>query len=98
MQVRVGSKVTIQYQVAGNPEPTVIWEHEDAELQSSRHHVIKTSGGVTSVSVTDVKREDEGVYACTALNGLGSVAQECQVTVLGEGLNVCFSLIPQSLV
>ena len=84
LQARVGSKVTISFSVAGNPEPTVIWEHEDVEIAPSRSHVVKTSGGVTSVCVTDVKREDEGVYLCTALNGLGSVGQECHLTVLGE--------------
>lgn len=89
LQVCVGSKVNIQYHVAGNPDPTVVWEHEDVEIKSTRHHVIKTAGGVTSVCVTDVTREDEGVYVCVAVNSHGSVSQECQLTVIGEGCVWC---------
>ncbi len=84
LQALVGSKVTIKFSVAGNPEPIVIWEHEDVEVTPSHRHTLTTGEGVTVVSVSDVTREDEGVWSCMALNGSGSVAQECHLTVLGE--------------
>ncbi len=62
----------------------MIWDHEDVEVKSSRHHSLTTRGGVTLVTLTGVRREDEGVWSCTALNGSGSIAQECHLTVLGE--------------
>ena len=78
----VGTSVSFQYQVSGSPEPTVSWEHEDATI-SSDHVAIQTSGGVTSLTITNVTREDEGVYMCCALNSLGSATMETYLTVLG---------------
>ena len=78
----MGTSVSFQYQVSGSPEPTVSWEHEDAAISSDRV-AIQTSGGVTSLTITNVTREDEGVYMCCALNSLGSATMETYLTVLG---------------
>ena len=78
----VGTSVSFQYQLSGSPEPTVSWEHEDAAISSDRV-TIQTSGGVASLTITNVTREDEGVYMCCALNSLGSATMETYLTVLG---------------
>ena len=79
----VGTSVSFQYQVSGSPEPTASWEHEDAAILSDRV-TMQTSGGVTSLTITNVTRDDEGVYTCCALNSLGSATMETYLTVLGE--------------
>ena len=61
----------------------MVWEHEDEAVALSDRSVIQTSGGATSLTITDVARDDEGVYMCCALNSLGSVAMETHLTVLG---------------
>ena len=78
----VGTSVSFQYQVSGSPEPTASWEHEDAAILSDRV-TMQTSGGVTSLTITNVTRDDEGVYTCCALNSLGSATMETYLTVLG---------------
>ena len=79
----VGTSVSFQYQVSGSPEPTASWEHEDAAILSDRV-TMQTTGGVTSLTITNITREDEGVYTCCALNSLGSATMETYLTVLGE--------------
>ena len=83
MRAPVGTSVTFQFQVSGQPEPTVIWEHGNEEIVTSPQYEVKTSGGVTSLSITEVERDDEGLYTCSALNSLGSAVMECHLTVLG---------------
>lgn len=78
----MGTSVSFQYQVSGSPEPTASWEHEDAAILSDRV-TMQTTGGVTSLTITNVTREDEGVYTCCALNSLGSATMETYLTVLG---------------
>ena len=82
VRASVGTSVSFQYQLSGSPEPTVSWEHEDAAISSDRV-TIQTSGGVASLTITNVTREDEGVYMCCALNSLGSATMETYLTVLG---------------
>ena len=51
---------------------------------SLRRRVVELSGGVTSLTISEVKCEDEGVYVCSAVNSLGSVQSTCQLTVLSK--------------
>lgn len=78
-----GSSVTFQFQVHGSPEPSVVWEHGDQKIRPSARMVVKTEGGVTSLTITDVARSDEGAYVCCALNAFGSILAESELTVLG---------------
>ena len=83
---RVGSSVTLQFQVSGSPLPSVIWEHEGhGEVKMSpRQRVVELSGGVTSLTISDLCHDDEGTYTCSAVNHLGSVSATCRLTVLGK--------------
>ena len=84
---QVGHSVTLQFEVNGSPLPSVVWEHEEmGEVKMSpRQHVVELSGGVTSLTISDLCRADEGVYTCTAVNHLGAVSATCRLTVLGKG-------------
>ena len=84
---KVGSSVTLQFQVSGSPLPSVTWEHEGhGEVKMSpRQRVVELSGGVTSLTISELRCEDEGAYTCTAVNHLGSVSSACRLTVLGKG-------------
>ena len=81
-----GSSVTLQFQVSGSPIPSVTWEHQGhGEVKmSSRQRVVELSGGVTSLTISNVRCEDGGVYSCSAVNHLGSVTASCKLTILGN--------------
>ena len=59
----------------------MIWEHGGEDVRPSDRISIMTNGGVTSLSIVDVAREDGGVYSCSAVNRLGSATAECELTV-----------------
>ena len=84
VNVAQGSSVTFQFQVSGQPEPTVVWEHESRRITSDRHMTISSSEGVTSLTVHRAGRREAGSYVCCAMNHLGNALQECQLTLLGE--------------
>lgn len=59
----------------------MIWEHNGEDVHNSDRVTITTSGGVTSLSIVDLVRQDGGVYTCSAVNNLGSATAECELTV-----------------
>lgn len=95
-----GSTVTFQFQVSGQPEPTVVWECGSQRMTSDDRIVITTTEGVTSLTIHEVMREDEGSYVCCAMNYLGNTVQECQITLLGKrcpALSVVITMTPIGL-
>lgn len=79
-----GSTVSFHFQVSGQPEPTVVWERGSQRMITDGRIIITTSDGVTSLTLHDVARDDEGLYVCCAMNHLGNTIQECQITLLGN--------------
>ena len=92
VQTPLSSSVSFRFQVGGLPEPSVVWEHEDRKIASSGRVLIETEDGITTLTITEVVRSDEGQYVCCALNGLGSVVLEAQLIVQGRAEN-CISLV-----
>lgn len=78
-----GSAVSFQFQVSGQPEPTVVWERGSQRITTDGRIIVTTSDGVTTMTMHDVAREDEGLYVCCAMNHLGNTIQECRITLLG---------------
>ena len=78
-----GSTVSFQFQVSGYPEPAVVWERGSQRMTTDDRVIISTNEGVTSLTIHDITREDEGLYVCCAMNHLGNTVQECQITLLG---------------
>ena len=73
----------------GNPPPEVHWTKEGGGLVSQGKTVMAGSGLV----LASVTREDEGLYICTASNGVGAPAStSVKLTVLCK-----FEIIPPGL-
>lgn len=81
LSAAVGTSTIIQFQMTGLPVPTMVWEHDGEDVHLSDRISIESSGGVTSLSIVDLVREDGGVYMCSAINKLGSAMAECELTV-----------------
>ena len=94
--VREGNTTTITCEALGYPIPTVIWSSIDGDLSdrvslSDSISVPIGYGNVTRVSVnltiTNARREDAGVYMCSASNEIGSddsnviITVQCKYTV-----------------
>ena len=78
-----GSTVSFQFQISGQPEPNVVWERGSQRLVTDNRVIVMSNEGVTTLTIHEVDREDEGLYICCAMNHLGNAVQECQITLLG---------------
>ena len=62
----------------------MVWERGSQRLATDDRVVIKSNEGVTTLTIREVDREDQGQYVCCAMNHLGNTVQECQITLLGQ--------------
>ena len=88
--VREGNTTTITCEALGYPPPTVVWSRTNGTLSdrvsvSDNVSVPTGYGNVTRVSVnltiTNARREDTGVYMCSASNEIGSDDSNVSITV-----------------
>ena len=77
--VKKGKQIELSCKTGGNPPPEVHWTKEGGGLVSEGKTVMAGSGLLLSA----VSREDEGLYLCTASNGVGAPASaSVRLTVL----------------
>ncbi|XP_071942485.1 uncharacterized protein [Antedon mediterranea] len=70
--VSVGSDVQFSCQVGGNPAPQILWFHNGVGLKRLQRFTFSRSDtGQCTLSMPDVRHEDEGEVACIASNILG---------------------------
>lgn len=77
--VKKGKHIELRCKATGNPPPDIHWTKEGGGLLGNGKTVEHSSGLV----ITSVSRQDEGVYICSASNGVGSPAStSTKLTVL----------------
>uniref|UniRef100_H2LXP8 non-specific serine/threonine protein kinase n=1 Tax=Oryzias latipes TaxID=8090 RepID=H2LXP8_ORYLA len=83
--VGTGCDIRLKVTVAGDPQPSLYWYHNDALLNMENQEY----GGLW---IRDCKPSDAGLYTCIANNHLGEARTSAVLAVLdlGEG-NICTS-------
>ncbi|XP_048521040.1 MAM domain-containing glycosylphosphatidylinositol anchor protein 2 isoform X2 [Dendroctonus ponderosae] len=75
---RKGGPVSFECRANGNPNPTVQWSKRDGLLPSGLQ--VETN---YMLNINEVRRQDGGIYQCTASNGIGQpVTGEIKLHVL----------------
>uniref|UniRef100_A0A3Q2CT39 Hemicentin-1 n=1 Tax=Cyprinodon variegatus TaxID=28743 RepID=A0A3Q2CT39_CYPVA len=72
IKVQVGHKVELGCMVSGVPEPTLSW------TKNNKSYPVSRDGSLT---LSDIKCEDEGIYTCTATNTAGQDQAQVKVQV-----------------
>ena len=70
-----GSEAILFCNASGNPQPNITW------TKLGSNSAFPTSGSLT---LTNLKKEDDGVYKCLVQNDLGPAEATATVTVLCE--------------
>uniref|UniRef100_A0A672RWY2 Striated muscle preferentially expressed protein kinase-like n=1 Tax=Sinocyclocheilus grahami TaxID=75366 RepID=A0A672RWY2_SINGR len=88
--VGTGCDIRLKVAVAGDPQPTLYWYHNDDLLNMDNQEY----GGLW---IRDCKPSDAGLYTCIATNHLGEVRSSAVLAVLdlGEGNYECSYVNPQ---
>lgn len=82
-----GGEAVLECQVEGDPEPTVRWYRDGAEIpaeveeEGGRVEVSKR-GGLCSLAIRCLEGMDEGRYTCEASNRIGRVSTFSRLTVV----------------
>uniref|UniRef100_A0A9J8B9W0 receptor protein-tyrosine kinase n=1 Tax=Cyprinus carpio carpio TaxID=630221 RepID=A0A9J8B9W0_CYPCA len=87
-RVNVSESTTLVCEVSGTPTPTVVWTKDNQTVMEGSGVILKRSNRV--LTIQRVKKEDSGLYICTACNQQGCDSQEARITVDGaeEKMNV----------
>lgn len=77
-----GERLTLQCQVAGDPEPQVSWYKDGKKLESNDFVDLKYKYGLATLKIEEVYPEDGGEYKCVAKNYVNSAETVCTLKVM----------------
>ncbi|XP_049504771.1 obscurin [Panthera uncia] len=83
VQAQRGSTAQFQAVIEGNPQPTVTWYRDDAQVVDGARLSQQREGTTYSLVLRDVTQQDAGVYTCLAQNAGGQVLCKAELVVHG---------------
>ncbi|XP_057396424.1 obscurin [Balaenoptera acutorostrata] len=83
VQAQRGGVAQFQAVIEGNPQPTVTWYKDGAQLVDGPRLSQQQEGTTYSVVLRDVAQHDAGVYTCLAHNAGGQVLCKAELLVHG---------------
>ena len=89
-----GGNVTFNCVAEGYPKPALFWEFKGKAMFPMQHYGRLFISSEGQLQIKGVKREDEGVYRCSALSsvaGLGASSAEARLTI--KGMNIKYLLL-----
>lgn len=88
VSVNEGNRVRLDCVIVGQPEPEVIWYHNDKPVKESPDFQLLFQGDRCSLVIQEALQEDAGEYKVVALNSAGEASSKCRLSVvLSEDLN-----------
>lgn len=82
------STAKLECEVAGIPQPKVLWLKNNRPLFESDHCKVVTDGATHTLEFTDIRKGDTGLYTARAMNVNGSTISTAELYV-GEGRSIC---------
>ncbi|XP_020814330.1 muscle M-line assembly protein unc-89 isoform X5 [Drosophila serrata] len=79
--VGVGGTARFECIVQAHPQPQVNWTHNGGQLESGSRHCIEYRNGVCRLTLPQAYPDDNGSYACTAMNRLGAASTSGNLNV-----------------
>lgn len=76
-----GNRIRLDCVIVGQPEPEVIWYHNDRPVKESSDFQLLFQGDRCSLIIHEAFTEDAGQYKVVALNSAGEASSSCVLTV-----------------
>ncbi|XP_043502049.1 muscle M-line assembly protein unc-89 isoform X6 [Polistes fuscatus] len=81
-EVFEGHAVRLDCVIVGQPEPEVIWYHNDKPVKESADFQLLFQGDKCSLIIHEAYVDDAGVYKVVAINSGGETSSQCTLKVL----------------
>ncbi|XP_044767054.1 muscle M-line assembly protein unc-89 isoform X5 [Coccinella septempunctata] len=79
--VNEGSRVRLDCVIVGQPEPEVIWYHDNRPVKESSDFQLLFQGDRCSLVIQEAFSEDAGEYKVVALNSAGEASSKCSLFI-----------------
>lgn len=76
-----GSRVRLDCVIVGQPEPEVIWYHDNQPVKESSDFQLLFQGDKCSLIIEEAYLEDAGEYKAVAINSAGEATSSCRLSV-----------------
>lgn len=76
-----GNRVRLDCVIVGQPEPEVIWYHDDRPVKESADFQLLFQGDRCSLIIQEALPEDAGEYKVVAINSAGEASSKCVLNV-----------------
>lgn len=76
-----GNRIRLDCVIVGQPEPEVIWYHDDRPVKESPDFQLLFQGDRCSLIIHEAFTEDAGEYKVVALNSAGEASSKCTLSV-----------------
>lgn len=76
-----GKSVRLDCVIVGQPEPEVIWYHDNRPVKESEDVQLLFQGDRCSLIIQEAYLEDGGAYQVVAINSAGEAASQCRLSV-----------------
>ncbi|XP_043207626.1 muscle M-line assembly protein unc-89-like isoform X2 [Amphibalanus amphitrite] len=84
MTVPAGRQAQLDCVITGQPEPEVIWYHNDQPVKESKNSQLLFHGDRCTLVINSVRPEDAGTYTVVAINSAGEATSEARLDVAPE--------------
>ncbi|XP_044588390.1 uncharacterized protein LOC123267682 isoform X4 [Cotesia glomerata] len=82
VQVFEGNTVRLDCVIIGQPEPEVIWYHDEQPVKESADFQLLFQGDRCSLIIHEAFLDDAGKYKVVAINSQGEISSECVLSVI----------------
>uniref|UniRef100_A0A665U9A2 receptor protein-tyrosine kinase n=1 Tax=Echeneis naucrates TaxID=173247 RepID=A0A665U9A2_ECHNA len=77
----LSATITLHCDAVGTPDPTVVWTKNNQTVKEGSGVILSQHNHI--LTIQRVKKEDSGLYVCTACNSLGCVTSQAVLTIEG---------------
>ncbi|CAL4066271.1 unnamed protein product, partial [Meganyctiphanes norvegica] len=81
MSVKEGKSARLDCVIIGQPEPEVIWYHDDKPVKESSDFKLLFHGDRCSLVIQEAFLEDAGIYRVVAMNSAGEASTACFLNI-----------------
>ncbi|XP_043261539.1 uncharacterized protein LOC122402644 [Colletes gigas] len=81
LKAQEGRSVRLDCVIVGQPEPEVIWYHDEQPVKESADFQLLFQGDKCSLVIHEAFLDDAGVYKVVAINSGGEASSQCTLTV-----------------